>query len=325
MKTSKRNAFTLIELLVVIAIIGILVGLLLPAVQQAREAARRTYCSNNLKQLSLGCMTFYSANNHFPSGGWGYDWTGDPDRGSGTEQPGGWAYQVLPFIEQETIYLQGSDGSPNSWTNEQLAGAKSRIETPLPIFNCPSRRPASTFSTDWWSGSLRPYGSHPLSRVARSDYAANAGTNFPEYATGAIDIGDMDSHEWPEMTGTFTGIFGMRSQITFAQITDGTTKTYLIGEKYLMPENYLNGMDGGDNEELYTGFNVDNHRTTGVGRKPLRDQSQVYDPFSFGSAHPGTTVMSFCDGSIRLVSYDVTEECHQAAGGRSDGLVYDFD
>ncbi|HBU38096.1 MAG TPA: hypothetical protein DEB70_09850, partial [Planctomycetaceae bacterium] len=218
-------------------------------------------------------MTFYAANNHFPSGGWGWDWTGDPDRGSGIEQPGGWAYQVLPFIEQETIYLQGSDGSPNSWTNEQLAGAKSRIETPLSVFICPSRRPASTFSTDYWSGSLRPYGSNPLSRVARSDYAANAGVDFPQYATGFIDLTDIDSHEWPDMTGIFTGIFGMRSQVTFAQITDGTTKTYLIGEKYLMPEHYTNGMDGGDNEELYTGFNIDNHRTTGVGRKPLRDQS----------------------------------------------------
>src|SRR5687768_6477407 len=89
---SRPRGFTLVELLVVIAIIGILVALLLPAVQAARESARRTQCKNHLKQLSLAFLTHENTYGYFPSGGWGWVWTGDPDLGSGERQPGGWAY-----------------------------------------------------------------------------------------------------------------------------------------------------------------------------------------------------------------------------------------
>ena len=97
----RRAAFSLVELLTVIAIIAVLVGLLLPAVQSARESSRRSSCANNLKQLALGCLSYDSSQGHFPSGGWAWQWTGDPDAGLGPQQPGGWAFQVLPFIEQE--------------------------------------------------------------------------------------------------------------------------------------------------------------------------------------------------------------------------------
>ena len=86
----RRSGFTLVELLAVVAIIGLLVGLMLPAIQSAREAARRTTCGNNLKQLAVACLEYDESQRHFPSGGWGYQWNGDPDPGLGPPQPGGW-------------------------------------------------------------------------------------------------------------------------------------------------------------------------------------------------------------------------------------------
>ena len=103
-----RHGFTLVELLVVIAIIGILVALLLPAVQVAREAARRTQCKNNLKQIGLAVLGHESAQRFFPHGGWGFQCMGLPGRGFGPNQPGGWIYNILPFMEEQSIHQLGA-------------------------------------------------------------------------------------------------------------------------------------------------------------------------------------------------------------------------
>jgi prepilin-type N-terminal cleavage/methylation domain-containing protein len=135
-----RRGFTLVERLVVIAIIGILVALLLPAVQAAREAARRNQCKNNLRQIGLAMLNHVDTKKYFPSGGWGAHWEADPNRGSGEDQPGSWIYNMLPYIEENALHDlgKGVDVSTAAYTS---AGTQLH-QTPLVHFICPSRRQA---------------------------------------------------------------------------------------------------------------------------------------------------------------------------------------
>lgn len=137
-------AFTLVELLVVIAIIGVLIALLLPAIQAAHEAARRTQCTNSLKQMSLAALTHENTVKHFPSGGWGYLWVGDPDRGFGRGQPGGFFYNILPFMEWKGIH----DMPKAANVSDKMRLSAQMIATPIDLFSCPSRLCAYAQSRD---------------------------------------------------------------------------------------------------------------------------------------------------------------------------------
>src|SRR3954464_14496159 len=136
--SSRSFGFTLVELLVVIAIIGILVALLLPAIQAAREAARRGQCQNHLKQIGLAFLNYESTHKSFAPGGWGYKWTGDPDMGTGEKQPGGWAFSILNYLEEGNTFAVGQ-GLPAAQKSAELARQKAQ---PVAVFYCPSRRPA---------------------------------------------------------------------------------------------------------------------------------------------------------------------------------------
>ncbi len=141
--TRKTSAFTLVELLVVITIIGVLMGLLLPAVQMVRETGRRTQCLNNLKQFGVAAQSHLTTQGYFPSSGWGATYTGDPDAGFGTNQPGGWLYNVLPYLQMSDIHdlSKGETGTASKMTD--MAVLRSTV---VPMALCPSRRTAAVKS-----------------------------------------------------------------------------------------------------------------------------------------------------------------------------------
>src|SRR5262245_12354666 len=118
-QSKNPSGFTLVELLVVIAIIGILVALLLPAVQAAREAARRTQCKDHVKNIALGCLLHVDSHGYLPSGGWGRKWSADPNRGFGANQPGSWAYNILPYIEESSTHDLGNGLTPGTVPYQQ--------------------------------------------------------------------------------------------------------------------------------------------------------------------------------------------------------------
>ena len=299
----QRPGFTLVELLVVIAIIGILVALLLPAVQAAREAARRMQCKNHLKQLGLGVHTHHEAHGHYPTGGWECIQVGEPDKGVGSEQPGGWYYNILPYIEEATIHDQ-AQGEPDQVRFEIWTKAVSR---PISISNCPSRRPSIPYppgpgNQGAWENIGTP------EALARNDYAINAGDTDFQFGLEEEEFSDH------------TGIAYYKSIIKVKDITDGTTNTYLAGEKYLNADFYFTGQSVGDDCCVYSGHDWDITRWAFIEYIPAQDRPGRDQPAGFGSSHPGAMHFVLCDGSVRSISYSIDPLTHTRLGNREDGL-----
>jgi prepilin-type N-terminal cleavage/methylation domain-containing protein/prepilin-type processing-associated H-X9-DG protein len=352
---SRRNAFTLVELLVVIAIIGILVALLLPAVQAAREAARRTQCKNQMRQMAIASLNHHDVVGHLPTSGWGWRWQPSPDAGFGIDQTGGWTFNILPYIEEQALRdIATPTGDRTTDQNNLLK----LVQSPVELYNCPSRRSAGVFLYQRSDG--QPLAANLTScradgncNISRSDYAGNGGNG-----TNPTDLGNSGPTSLAAVTAGFggwitnkhNGVIYQRSVIKLAKITDGTSKTALIGEKYVSTDNYSTGSCNGDDQNTFVGHDQDTIRYTGlpgVGAigpsndesglspmgvssgaaptKKLARQTGPSEPVSpiFGAAHPGTMNMAFCDGSVQSISFDVEPRVYFFYGGRNDdGDVY---
>ncbi|MDO4584760.1 MAG: DUF1559 domain-containing protein, partial [Planctomycetia bacterium] len=320
----------------VIAIIGMLVGLLLPAVQQAREAARTMQCNNQLRQMGLACMNHESALRKFPSGGWNYRNGGDPDAGFGATQPGGWAYSLLPYLEQTALFQLGSDGVVDTPTGTYMEESGIRTQTPVAVFNCPSRRAPKTYRSGGYPTNAIPANSDGT-YVAKGDYAANVGsyasTGESNFWPSNIPDGYEKTKSRNRTRSDHNGVIYDCSEVTLGEIRDGTTNTYLIGEKYLAPENYEFATSTvADNESVYVGTDADTHRSAGTIENtqknrefsplpPLQDRAQYASDACqfFGSPHSGALGMAMCDGSVQRVSYSIDPETHALLGARNDG------
>ncbi len=335
------HGFTLVELLVVITIIGILIALLLPAVQAAREAARQVQCKNHLKQIALAALTHEQKLGFFPTGGWGTSWVGDPDRGpvlgKAHRQPGSWIYNCLPFLEQEALYLLPSDGMADRITPQQAQGAVIMCQTPLSVLYCPSRRPCVALPYN--KNQSPTYNSNKFDVVARSDYAANSGDTGYNGRRGPTSLANGDKGIGFDPWGYYganppvlqTGIMYLCSEVKMNDISDGTTNTYFAGEKYLNADHYLTGIDGSDDQSAFAGADIDNHRWTGYNgaispQPPIQDipgYTPNYLYSQFGSAHSNGFHMAFCDGSVRIMNYSINLEVHRCLGNRKDGRAID--
>ena len=222
----RSKGFTLVELLVVLAIIAVLIALLLPAVQYSREAARRRSCANNLKQIGTAILHHEATHTFFPTGGWGGDWVGDPDAGFAEKQPGGWHFNILPYLEESNLREIGSrtDSATKRSTRTEL------LQSPIAVFYCPSRRADKLYP---YTGPVPLRNADPPPSVAKSDYAVNSEISPP------------------------------RQVVSEGDLSDSLSKTALAGEKSLHSNHYEDGTDDGDRLTMYVGDCTDVRRSTG--------------------------------------------------------------
>lgn len=297
----KKQGFTLVELLVVIAIIAMLVTLLLPAVQAAREAARRTNCKNSLKQLGLALLNFESTNMHFPLGLYASEDASDFDDGYG------WATKLLPFLEEQAVYdriskVPGQEDI-DPWATPGIIGSVRGVipggETSMEVFNCPS-------------SSLPPISKVSATRgYAKSDFKAS---------TGFGDFGLF----WKPNDGARVR---RKTEIGIKDVTDGTSKTLAFGESayYKNPARFplwigATDRNGGSDEIVLFKTQLPSVINCQVRRKVLDPGvSQPVDDDCAFSWHDGGAQFSFADGSVHFIEESIEWETYQNLGDRRDG------
>ncbi|QEG23225.1 DUF1559 family PulG-like putative transporter [Mariniblastus fucicola] len=323
--TLKRFAFTLVELLVVIAIIGILIAMLLPAVQSVREAARRIECANQIRQLGLAVINHESAHMHFPSG-----WIGGKDLP--TETGWGWTAQILPFFEQNAIYSRFTQ-------TENLVDRKydEVVVQRIPNLFCPSStHDTPTFELETMrlpessstSGSEEMLHDVPVSvpyHIGRTHYVGCIGSSVRQIEMSANDDGDGEGEMCPDPDllesgdTNINGVFYQNSDTGYRDLLDGSSNTVLLGER--SSDSFDSAWAG-----VVTGSEYPGWRVVGWTGEPPNNKGGIDAHFhgfaQFNSMHTGgITVFAFADGSVHMIDENVTADLFYALGTIRGGEV----
>ncbi len=297
MSARKKKGFTLIELLVVIAIIAILVALLLPAVQQAREAARRSSCKNNMKQIGLALHNYHDVHGAFPSG-----WIGVENRVANAEGESGfgWGTMLLPFMDQAPLYNQFDFSLPMD-----VAPNRPFLKSVLTTYQCPSDPKPEVFTIEDRNG--------VNIELATFNYPAVFGTvelHGCENAPGTAPVSSSGQC-------VSDGAFYHNSKIRFRDFTDGSSSTLVVGERTTFTES--NG------EKFYGTWSgalpeVEEAaaRTVGHAEHPPNENDH---PEDFGSAHTGGAQFVLGDGHVVFISENIDEGVFQSLATRNGGEV----
>jgi prepilin-type N-terminal cleavage/methylation domain-containing protein len=292
-----QRAFTLVELLVVIAIIGVLVALLLPAVQAAREAARRAQCSNNLRQIGIGLHNYHDTYQTFPFG-----WS---NRGQG------WSACLLPFIEQAPLWNTLQWAESNNWDSANTPNQRA-CETVIKTYRCPSAAIPEHVNNQSIPGRVPACYRGVASSTADSDDPSTSASGR------CLEANDLE------------GIFFGDSRINFKDITDGTSNTFMVGEcywdKFTQDGNQMDfwyigspQVDPWPNATEFSEF----VGSTGVplNARTMAATSGYQKELSFASFHPAGTLFSMSDASVRYVTYSMDGVTYKATGSRNGGEV----
>ncbi|TWT32740.1 DUF1559 domain-containing protein [Blastopirellula retiformator] len=320
----RKSGFTLVELLVVIAIIGVLIALLLPAVQQAREAARRMQCTNNLKQIALATHNFQDTYGYIVFGGRDGSLTDPIDEccTSSTVEGWSWSFHLTPFLEQQNIYDLADYAHPIGTLN---VVAQAGVDS----YYCPSRRAPTAYGTGLYY---------------RGDYAGSGGERTQGNIRSAGSVGER---------GVIRNL-ATNSKLAIEKIPDGSSNTIMFGEKALHQDSH--GSEGGDNERWNNpGWDEDNirygsHVDSSDNVVPLNPIPDAFAPYKdsadkwgfydkpelglgiytnwhpyFGSSHSGGMNAAFADGSVQFIAFNIDGEMFRRATLTDDGEVLNLD